>query len=442
MQQKAAVSSERVLAMEFQTPRPQEAATKIGPGSSSKKEQDAGLREAQFSGLPLLGRKAILSKDIMQPHPDNDAKIKDVEMGDTTLKHASTNSQHLCKLLSLNIFMRPPLIKNNESDHKEDRLKDAFNYLSNFEIVCLQEMFDTLSTRKLRMKLQALSHGFGYSAESQPPSLFGTGQIIDGGLLTLSKFPIVESEFFGFTAGCEIDKIAQKGVLFTKVLLSEGLCNRHLFLFNTHLQSSYDKYYSPKTKLSFLVRFAQVIEMKEFISRCCKKYGFSAKNDFVMLCGDLNIDYYGQHLDLSVYQKAFSKELGFLDQLPEGAKLNEHELAVRYLGASDDGFTVKDLLDSANSHPHPKYTYADAEPDLEGKFVPCETVLTCKEDLLQSMRLDYMLHLTPKSTAAVAAAPQTSVSNAKCQVEKLQVQGRKYTHLSDHYGISFAFNLD
>ena len=77
-------------------------------------------------------------------------------------------------------------------------------------------MFDLLSSRKLRIKVRAFDYGFLYFAESPPPGLFSP-RLIDGGLLTLCKYPIVKSEFKRYTNGCEIDKIAEKGVLYTKI---------------------------------------------------------------------------------------------------------------------------------------------------------------------------------------------------------------------------------
>src|SRR3990167_3824777 len=163
-------SSERVLQGEFQTPRKQEQSHR---GRPSPAQNRLGLvAETLQTNLPLLSKKP-------QPSPRTDPELlpkhKEAVLSHPTDK--STGQEPFCKILSLNIFMRPPLIKNNESDHKEDRLRDSLAYLSSYEVVCLQEMFDTFSTRKLRLKLLSLKHGFEYFAESEPPSLFATGRI-------------------------------------------------------------------------------------------------------------------------------------------------------------------------------------------------------------------------------------------------------------------------
>lgn len=50
----------------------------------------------------------------------------------------------------------------------------------------------------------------------------------------------MENDFYGFANGSGIDKLAWKGVLYTKILLSDReFGGDYLHLFNTHLQASY-----------------------------------------------------------------------------------------------------------------------------------------------------------------------------------------------------------
>jgi serine/threonine protein kinase len=67
------------------------------------------------------------------------------------------------KMLTYNIFLRPPGIKNNLSDHKNAR-HAAFGeqYLKNFDIVALQEMFSYGSSRVSRMIHYGHKHGFEF----------------------------------------------------------------------------------------------------------------------------------------------------------------------------------------------------------------------------------------------------------------------------------------
>lgn len=61
--------------------------------------------------------------------------------------------------------------------------------------------------------------GFLYHAVPDPPSFF-SNCITDGGLITLSRFPIIEHEWLAFPFGVLSDALSQKGVLFTKILIN------------------------------------------------------------------------------------------------------------------------------------------------------------------------------------------------------------------------------
>ena len=89
-------------------------------------------------------------------------------------------------ILTYNIFLRPPGVKNNASDHKDARLKEFIKLLHEFDIVCLQEMFGFLNKRKHKLIRCAAKAGFLYYADSVSPSFF-TSFVVDGGLLVLSR---------------------------------------------------------------------------------------------------------------------------------------------------------------------------------------------------------------------------------------------------------------
>ena len=55
------------------------------------------------------------------------------------------------KLLTYNMFMRPPPVKTNASDFKDARLNEFVKQLDDFDIICHQEIFTTLNTRKQRL---------------------------------------------------------------------------------------------------------------------------------------------------------------------------------------------------------------------------------------------------------------------------------------------------
>ncbi|CAG8525022.1 9404_t:CDS:2 [Funneliformis mosseae] len=98
----------------------------------------------------------------------------------------NAQSKIKARLLSCNLFLRPPLIKNNYSDYKEDRLAYFIdNVLANYDIICLEEMFSFGSSRRTRLLEAADKAGFKYSLTLPCKVEFKIA--IDGGLVLLIK---------------------------------------------------------------------------------------------------------------------------------------------------------------------------------------------------------------------------------------------------------------
>jgi endonuclease/exonuclease/phosphatase family metal-dependent hydrolase len=155
------------------------------------------------------------------------------------IKHDEVKDPHLVKrdsirVLTYNIFIRPPLIKNNEDDWKDERLDDFIKEMHNFDIICLQEMFSSFSFRKMKLISEAVKLGFFFYVESDSPSITSMC-LVDGGLIILSRFPIVNYSYTGYSGGVMVDKFVDKGVLYAQIRVKDSI----LHLFNTHLQASY-----------------------------------------------------------------------------------------------------------------------------------------------------------------------------------------------------------
>jgi endonuclease/exonuclease/phosphatase family metal-dependent hydrolase len=138
------------------------------------------------------------------------------------------------KILTYNIFLRPPPIKTNENDWKDERMYEFIKHFPQFDIICLQEMFGTFNSRKHDLIRFAVKSGFFFFVDTPSPS-FLSKYLVDGGLVILSRFPIIESAFIPFKYGVLSDSLAQKGVLYAKIEIK----NTILHLFTTHLQASY-----------------------------------------------------------------------------------------------------------------------------------------------------------------------------------------------------------
>jgi hypothetical protein len=91
------------------------------------------------------------------------------------------------KILTYNIFLRPPPVKNNENDWKDERMADFIKLLDCFDIICLQEMFGSFNNRKQELIKYANKSGLFFYCDSPSPSFFSR-YIADGGLLILSRY--------------------------------------------------------------------------------------------------------------------------------------------------------------------------------------------------------------------------------------------------------------
>lgn len=138
------------------------------------------------------------------------------------------------------------------------------------DVVCLQEMFTSVPRQ---MIMQALQNIYRYQ-HYFPSGLLGSG------LLTLSKFPIVYTDFHRFTLGGKPEKLthgdyyAGKGIGLTTLQISPG---KRINVFNTHTHAQYQP--QNDNEYAFFTN-SNLLEVTEFISQ--------HSNHPIILCGDLN----------------------------------------------------------------------------------------------------------------------------------------------------------
>ncbi|KAI8829827.1 kinase-like domain-containing protein [Chytriomyces cf. hyalinus JEL632] len=123
------------------------------------------------------------------------------------------------RILSYNIFLRPPGIKGSTSDFKNARLNHfASNMLPSYDIVCLQEIYSSGSTRMSKLLACAKKHGFEYHIASPSKGILNT--TVDGGLLILSRYPIIDVKKLTYLRGIHGDKYTAKGAIYAKIRVS------------------------------------------------------------------------------------------------------------------------------------------------------------------------------------------------------------------------------
>lgn len=188
------------------------------------------------------------------------------------------------RVLTYNIFLRPPLIKNNENDWKDQRLEDFCNIIHNFDVICLQEMFGAFNNRKHNMIRAATLAGFFFYVDTTSPS-FISKYVVDGGLLILSRFPISAHCYLQHTYGVVVDSLAEKGIIYTKINIKD--CYLHIF--TTHLQASYFDSEENNFIVSFHTRMTQIKQIN-FLMRQILKKEYNKYTDKILLLGDFNVD--------------------------------------------------------------------------------------------------------------------------------------------------------
>ena len=334
-------------------------------------------------------------------------------------------SRNSIRLLTYNIFCRPPPINTNGDDYKDNRLKDFIEQLPNFDIICFQELFTTLNDRKHKMIREGGKAGLKYYLASKVPSFFSE-YLVDSGLLILSRYEIVENDTYEYYLNVSGDAPSNKGILYAKIKIND----KYLFLFNTHLQSTYLDESQKSIDWTIQVRTKQTEELINFvynklltIPRDEIKYGC------VLIVGDFNIDAHDNKFAKNKYQ------------IPK-YKITEYELFKLKLSKLG---TAIDLMEKKyNTH---IYTFGDNENEEH------DHTLISKAEMNIKQTLDYIWEIIPNYNLDIYHGYNTynksySTDDRKFEKAKIKilydtlkvqeflVKDRPYQQLSDHFGIS------
>ncbi|GAA5817414.1 hypothetical protein MFLAVUS_010960 [Mucor flavus] len=332
------------------------------------------------------------------------------------------------RLLTFNMFMRPPGIKNNKDDFKNERLEYIVqNILPHYDIITVQEAFAYANRRIDTLLSAAFAQGFYYhvaSARHYPWHLAG-----DGGLLILSRFPIKKSNRIEFSRGVHSDWLSFKGALHALIELNP---TQHIHVYTTHTQASYDN----GGAINFddtKVRLSQFAAVHQFISD-------TAKNDThpILLMGDLNVDA-ATHDDV-IEQPSRHNSLAYtmmMDVLTgKGTRLDliDNKTSSETVYASD--WKLNDLTDIAyKTYGYHPITFGDYKKLDNGSLVPAETTLTSHNQLMTVQSIDRLLWSSNNNT---------HISIGNLTVEPFFTSNetnQPFTQISDHYGLSALLYL-
>ena len=329
------------------------------------------------------------------------------------------------RLLTYNFFCRPPPINSNDGDYKDARLNDFLEQLQNFDIICFQELFTTLNDRKHKMIREGAKVGLRFYASPRVPSFFSK-YLTDSGLLILSRYPILENEFYEYFINVSGDAPSNKGVLYAKIKINDNF----LFLFNTHLQSTYYDESQKKIDCTIQVRTTQTEELINFVfNKLIALPKEEINNGCIIIAGDFNIDAHDNKFAKTKYK------------IPNYniSEYNLLKLKFQKLG------TAIDLMEKKyNEH---LYTYGDNEKE------EYDHTLTSKIERNMKQTLDYIWEIIPNFNNEIYKegynmindnysfedknnANKIKVLYDSFKVQEFLVKNRPYQQLSDHFGVS------
>ena len=369
---------------------------------------------------------------------DNDDIIEIKENNNNSKNNPNANEELLTRnsirLLSYNFFLRPPPINNNGSDYKNERIKDFFEFLREFDIICFQEIFTTLTDRKHQMIREAAKSGLKYHVSSRPPSFFSE-YITDSGLLILSRYEILECDYYYYYLNISGDAPSNKGIIYAKININ----NRYLFLFNTHLQSTYFDESQSNINCTIQVRTKQTEELINFVyNKLMIIPREQIEKGLVLIVGDFNIDAHNNQFLREKYK------------LPK-YKISEYDLLKKKLNKL--GIAIDIMNKKYNNH---LYTFGNNDrPEYDQVF-------TGKAEFNMKQTLDYMWEIIPdyelniynKSFYKINDDSEKKQLNKNeeddnkinvlyqtFKVQEFLVKNRPYQQLSDHFGISVELSL-
>ncbi|KAG0181964.1 hypothetical protein DFQ29_006361 [Apophysomyces sp. BC1021] len=351
---------------------------------------------------------------------------------------ADKTTDTYARFLTLNIFMRPPGIKNNWSDFKDDRLDYIIRYiLPEYDVIAFQEAFGFATRRKDHLIRKAREMGFNHHVES--PRQYPWDLAVDGGLLLLSRFPIVESGVIEYPRGAHSDWLARKGALHALVQLN---ATRAVHIYTTHAQASYTMG-GDTSQQDIQIRLEQFSRLHEWMKQ-------TAQSDDLplLLMGDFNVDAarHGDNIPVTSPSKESSHEYKMMMDVLSGVKFDSSsagdELTEKRTHA--DPYRSMSLVDVVykNYGYHP-VTFGDVIVNQEGDIEPAEIVLTDQDELMSVQSIDRILWAPQQSSTM-------NIENAR--VEKFLVQNNDqmddqrqkdtpFTQVSDHYGLSCVLHL-
>jgi endonuclease/exonuclease/phosphatase family metal-dependent hydrolase len=292
------------------------------------------------------------------------------------------------RILSFNAFWRPNIIRLGKNEWAKERAAILLSKVVDYDIVVLSECYSFMGSPISSFIKSMNAKGFIYIARTPPVPVF-LPAIVDGGLIIFSRFPITANETTTFDLSYGIDTWISKGFVYAKILTGPGT---HIHVFAIHPQANY------KDNLlgCEAVRFAQLRQMMAVVRRR------AMDGQPIFVIGDLNVD-------------------ALQDESKRKRSVSEYNRLIQTLTFQMDYYRLEDcLLESLGEHP---VTFGEDEVAFTKVF-----------DRGSRQSLDYIFVYNREDG-------EYNVEGQVASVRKFEVEGHKFTHLSDHYGVDATVKL-
>jgi len=370
------------------------------------------------------------------------------------------------RILSYNVFLRPPPVHDNGSDYKEERVKLlGERVIPNYDIICFEEAFGSLNKRRSTLKNYGKKNGLNYSHSDASHSICNLK--VDGGLLILSRYPIVEKDAMEYPRGCHSDWLSCKGALYVRVKVG---ANKHINIFSTHLQASYEEYPPPDSK-AVKVRMKQALLLHKFIYKHMKNH----ENEPCFVMGDFNVDgirppkdiesmgWYtdkenlnDKELDVNVHSNEYIALVnilaGNLEGVPE--EYMPHDVPESPLLGSNDikqRFNIRDLIynfQDPNVHPVTTCNFRGADRfeakslDFIFEITPYKEFCYNYENRESQCNTPVNNSLSPNTTKIdMDLSDPNDYEVCDARVEPYEVDNQNYKYISDHQSVTTTVKL-
>jgi exonuclease III len=217
------------------------------------------------------------------------------------IEYQNTIQDKKIKFMSFNFYLQCFIVCDDyiNGDCKYERFNHFIdNYLDQYDIICFQEVYGTLSLFCNKLLKRAKQKGYHWYIVPESPKL-NSFKFMDSGLLTISKYPIIYTNTVPFNDGLYKDVLAEKSFQYCMIdTLNKNINKRYLHVINTHLQSEY----KIKDEIAMNIKFKQLKQIKDFIDF------YNLREEALVLCGDFNINCFYLNESYKNEEKIYSKD--------------------------------------------------------------------------------------------------------------------------------------